>query len=250
MNKRLLVLVWILGFTFPLVAQENVRLISDIGLIESDAGKSDTPPETVIVGIEANMDLLYKLLDDTGVIKGGQFLKGFNSFRINVHNRFDRSGTYAYTLELKAGNYVVQRKFKIDIRIDLHEELEGKQAEAPAKSEHVVSMYVGGQLVVSYRKLHTADLSEEIAAIPRPYEIDPYDSAAEPSPDAGIPILGAAVAAYQVIKGLLSKKVPEEPSRPVVARTQISTSFIRSNPDGAERTVTAVISLWLEDSFY
>jgi len=249
MNRRLLVLVWILGLTLSLGAQENVRLISDIGLIDNGVRQRTTPPNTLVVGIDVNKDVLYKLSDDRGVIKGGQFLKGFNAFSVTVHDRFEQSGTYAYILELKAGNLVVQRKFKIDIRIDLPKELEEKEAEAPAEREHVVSMFVGGQLVVSYRKLHTADLSKEIAAIPRLYEIDPYDSSAEPSPDMGFPILGAAVAAYQVIKGLLSKKDSEEPTRPVVKKTQISTSFIRSDSSGRERTVTAVISLWIEDNF-
>jgi hypothetical protein len=225
MNKQLLFLTWILGFAFSLVAQENVRLISDIGLLDNDVRQRTTPPDVLVVGIDVTMNVLYKLSDDRGVIKGGQFLKGFNAFSIDVGNRFEQSGAYAYTLELKAGAYVVQKKFKIDIRIDLPHKLQEKQAEAPAESEHVVSMYVGGQLVVSYRKLHTAELSEEIAAIPRPYKIDPYDAAAEPSPDTGFPILGAAVAAYQVIKGLLSKKDSEAPTRPVVKKTQISRHF-------------------------
>jgi len=232
------------------VAQENVRLISDIGLIDSGASQRTTPPNNLVVGIDVNMDVLYKLSDDSGVIKGGQFLKGFNSFDLDVRNRFEQSGTYAYTLELKAGSYVVQRTFKIDIRIDLPQKLEEERVEAPTESEHIVSMYVGGQLVVSYRKLHTAKLSKDIAAIPRPYQINPYDSSAEPSPDAGgIPILGAAAAAYQVIKGLLSKKDPEEPTRPVVKKAQITTRFIRANPAGEEGAVTAVISFWVEDNF-
>ncbi len=200
----------------PLAALENVRLISDIGLIDPGASQTTIPPNTLVVGIDVTRDVLYKLSDDGGIIKGGQFLKGFNAISLNVRDRFEQSGTYAYTLELKAGEYVAQKKFKIDIRIDLPVELEGKTAEAPVESEHVVSMYVGGQLVVSYRKLYTAKLSEEIAAIPRPYTIDPYDSSAEPSPDMGFPILGAAAAAYQVIKGLLSKKKSVEPTRPVV----------------------------------
>jgi hypothetical protein len=246
MNKRWLVLVWTLGFVFPLGAQDRVRLISDIGLIEGGIVQGLTSPITLIVGIDLTMTALYKLSDERGVIKGGQFLKGFNSFSLDVRDRFERSGTYAYTLELKAGDYVVQKKFKIDIRLDRPQELEQQQTETPAESEHVVSMYVGGQLVVSYRKLHTAELSKEIAAIPRPYKIDPYDSSAEPKPDMGFPILGAAVAAINAIKGLLSKKDTKELTRPVVKKTQISTRFIRINPSGGELTVTAVISLWLE----
>ncbi len=240
----------ILGFAFPLIAQENIRLISDIGLIDSGVNHKTTPPNALVVGIDVNMDTFYKLSDDRGVIKGGQFLQGFNAISINVRDRFEQSGTYAYTLELKTGASVVQKKFKIDIRIDLPAELEEKRVTPPQESEHVVSMYVGGQLVVSYRKLYTAELSKEIAAIPRPYKINPYDSSAEPSPDMGFSILDAAAAAYQVIKGLLSKKDSDEPTRPVVKRTQISTSFIRNNPSGGELTVTAVISLWIEDDFF
>jgi hypothetical protein len=246
MNKRWLALVWILGFALFLMAQEDVRLISDIGLIDSGISRRTSPPSALVIGIDLTMPALYKLSDDSGVIKGGQFLKGFNSFSLDVRDRFDQSGNYAYTLELKAGDYVVQRKFVIAIRIDLPKELEQPQAEPPVESEHVVSMYVDGQLVVSYRKLHTAELSKEIAAIPRPYKINPYDSGAEPSPDMGASILDAAAAAYSVIKDLLSKKDSDQPVQPVVKKTQISARFIRSNPSGGELTVTAIISLWLE----
>ena len=141
---------------------------------------------------------------------------------------------------------IANKKFKIDIRLDLPKELEQQEAETPVESEHVVSMYVGGQLVVSYRKLHTAELSKEIAAIPRPYKIDPYDSSAEPKPDMGFSILGAAVAAINTLKGLLNKKDTKALTRPVVKKTQISTRFIRINPSGGKLAVTAVISLWLE----
>ena len=158
--------MWILGLVLPLAAQENVRLISDIGLIDSGARQTTTPPNTLVVGIDVTMDVLYKLSDDEGIIKGGQFLKGFNAISLNVRDRFEQSGTYAYTLELKAGAYVVQRKFKIDIRIDLPLVVAEEQAEAPVENEHVVSMYVGGQLVVSYRKLYTAKLSKKLLPYP------------------------------------------------------------------------------------
>jgi hypothetical protein len=228
------------------MAQDSVRLISDIGLIDSGTGQITTPPNNLIIGIDLTMAALYKLSDESGVIKGGQFLKGFNAFSLDIRDRFDQSGNYAYTLELKAGDYVVQRKFVIAIRIDLPEAADPPQAEPQAESEHVVSMYVGGQLVVSYRKLHTAELSEEIAAIPRPYKINPYDAAAEPAPDMGFPILGAAVAAYSLIKGLLSKKDSEGATQPVVKKTQIALRFIRIDPSRGGQTATAVISLWLE----
>jgi hypothetical protein len=247
MNKRWLVLVWILGFALPLAAQEGVRLISNMGLIDSGANLRLSPPNTLVVGIDVNMDVLFKLSDDTGVIKGGQFLKGFNSFSLDVQDRFGRSGTYPYTLELKAGAHIVRKKFKIDIRIDLPQESEQQQSETQAESEHVVSLYVDGQLVVSYRKLYTEELSKEIAAIPRPYKINPYESAAEPQPDAGVSILSAAAAAYQVIKGLLGKKKPDKPTRPVDLKTQISTRWLRLSSSGEERTLAAVISLWIED---
>lgn len=247
MNKRWLVLVWLLGFTLPLAAQEGVRLISNMGLIDSGASPGLSPPNTLVVGLDVNMNVLFKLSDDTGVIKGGQFLKGFNSFNLEVQNRFGKSGAYLYTLELKAGAHVVQRKFTIDIRIDLPQESEQKQTETQAESEHVVSLYVDGQLVVSYRKLYTEELSEEIAAIPRPYKINPYESAAEPQPDTGVPILAAAAAAYQVIKGLLSKKKSDKPTRPVDLKSQIATRWVRLDSSGEERTLTAIISLWIED---
>jgi len=241
--------VFILGLSTLLGAQDDIRLISNIGLIDSGTGQTTAPPNTLVIGIDVTRDVLFKLGDDSGIIKAGQFLKGFNTFSLNMRNRFGQSGTYAYTLEIKAGSYIVQKEFKLDIRIDLPKEL--KEEAVTAKSEHVVSLYVSGQLVVSYRKLHTAKLSKDIAAIPRPYAIDPYESSAEPSPNAsGVSILSAAAAAYQVIKGLLSKKDSQEPVRPVVPKTQIAKQFVSSVPGSGGRLVTAVITLWVEDDFF
>lgn len=241
----------ILGLSTFLGAQDNIRLISNIGLIDSVTSQTTAPPNTLVIGIDVTRDVLFKLGDGSGVIKAGQFLKGFNTFSLNMRHRFGQSGTYAYTLEIKAGSYIVQKEFKLDIRIDLPKELKETEEAVTAKSEHVVSLYVSGQLVVSYRKLHTAKLSKDIAAIPRPYAIDPYESSAEPSPDAsGVSVLSAAAAAYQVIKGLLSKKDSQEPVRPVVPKTQITRQFVSGVSGSGGRLATAVITLWVDDDFF
>ena len=52
MNKRWLVLVWILGSILPLEAQDHVHLISDIGLIEGGTVQGLTSPITLVVGID------------------------------------------------------------------------------------------------------------------------------------------------------------------------------------------------------
>jgi hypothetical protein len=252
MSKKSLVLIWFAAFTLVLSAQESIPLISEIGMIESESDSGTTPPRQMIIGVEVTRDVLYKLFDERGVLKGGQFLRGFNSFGIDVGDRFEHAGSCSYTLELKYGSRVFRKSFTLDIRIDEPQVIQPQPDEDVIKRENIVSMYVGNRLIVSNRKLYTSELSKKIQEIPRPYNIDPYDSAAEPSVKdlQGVPILEALAAAAGVIKGLFSKKDDAEPPKPVRKKSVITKRFIRNDPERGEITVTAVISLRTEPGFF
>ncbi|MBN1225163.1 MAG: hypothetical protein JXB23_18075 [Candidatus Aminicenantes bacterium] len=252
MNKKILILLWLTVFTFFLKAEDGIPLISEIGLIESDRGSSTTAPLQLIIGVEATRKVFYKLSDDRQVIKGGQFLRGFNSFGIEVGDRFEHSGTYTFALELKTDSQVTRKHFIIDIRLQEPETVTEEPDEEVIKRENIVSMYVGERLIVSNRKLYISELAEKIKAIPRPYSIDPNDSAAEPSMKntGGVPIMEAVATVANVIKGLFEKKNTEEPLKSVQKKMRITTHFIRNDTSGREIPITAVISLRLDSDFF
>jgi len=252
MSKKRLVLLWFAVFTLVLNAQESLNLISEIGLIESETDVGSAPPRELIIGVDATRAAFYKLSDGRKILKGGQFLRGFNSFSIDVRNHFEQSETRTYTLELKSDSRVVRKHFTLEIRIDVPRVVQPVSDEAVIKRENIVSMYVGDRLIVSNRKLYTSELSKKIQEIPRPYNIDPYDSAAEPSVKdvQGVPVLEALAAAAGVIKGLFTKKDTEEPSKPVRKKSLITKRFIRNDPERGEIPVTAVISLRTGPGFF
>jgi hypothetical protein len=239
-------------FTYIHGEQQPVPLITEIGLIESSQGTETAAPRLLIIGIEATREIFYKLSDGRKIIKGGRFLRGYNSFSIDVGDFFERSGTHSYALELKADSQVTQKRFEIDVRLQESESQKEEPDEVVLKYENIVSMYVGQRLIVSNRKLYTTELAEKIKAIPRPYSIDPNDSAAEPSlkNTGGVPILEAVAAAVSVVKGLFDKKNEEDPVTPIRKKMRITKHIIRNDPEKGETSVTAVISLRPDSDFY
>jgi len=252
MNKKLVTLFCLAALVPGFRAQEKIPLISEIGLIESGGRAGTNAPRELIVGIESSRYLFYKLLESGTVIKGGQFLPGFNSFSIEIGDRFEHPGAYAYALVLKSGSLVIRKNFTLDIRIQESEIPKEESADEVVKHENIISMYIGERLIASNRKLYTSELTEKIKAIPRPYSIDPYDSAAEPSMKntGGVPILGAVAAAADAIKALFSGKLEKESRRPIEKKRHITARFIRNDPDGKEISVTAAISLRLDRDFF
>jgi hypothetical protein len=243
MSKRSFCLIFFLSITLLTFAQTPPPLILEIGLIDSDAYRGTSPPSRVIVGLELSRKTLYKLIHNGTTIKGGRFLKGFNSFSLETAHFFQRSGVHLYTLELKPGDRIIRKEFEIVV------ELEDKAP--PAKKEPVAEdkeysllMYIGDQLVASSKKLPTAEPSKKIEIPPPPYQIDPYDSAAEPSDKVtGVPILAAAAAIYQTIKDLTAKKDTDVRPQPIRKKSMILSTFLRSNPNGQIYKAKATISL-------
>lgn len=244
MSKRALCVIFLFHLYLGVFAQDRLPAVLEIGLIDSDSYRGTSPPSQLIVGLDLNQDAYYKLIHKGSTLRGGRFLKGFNSFSIETNDFFRGSGAHAYTLELKVEDRIIQQEFEIVVEMDDNAP-PAKKNPPFEKKEYTVLMYIGEQLVASSKKLPTVEPSRHIEMPPPPYQIDPYASAAEPDYKVtGVPILATAMALYQTIKDLTTKKDKEVRPPPVQKKSTILSAFLRSSPDGQVYQANATISLY------
>jgi len=231
---------------FFIFAQTPSPVVLEIGLIDSENYRGTSPPARLIVGLDLSQDALYKLTHNKTTLKGGRFLKGYNSFSLETENFFQESGVHTYMLELKIENRIVRHSF--EIVVEMEDEAPPTKNETKAEDkEYSVLMYIGDQLVASSKKLPTAVPSKKIKIPPPPDQIDPYASAAEPDYNvSGVPIFAAAIALYLTIKDLTAKKDKIVLSPPIRKKSKILSTFLRSSPDGQTYKAKATISLRIQ----
>lgn len=243
MSKRALCVLSLFHLCLAVFAQQPPPVVLEIGLIDSDSYRCTSPPSQLVVGLELNQNAYYKLIRKGSTLKGGRFLKGFNSFSLETDNFFEGSETHSYTLELKVEDRIIRQEFEIAVEMEGLAPPAKKEIPADEKS-YTVLMYIGDQLVASSKKLLPAEPSKKIDVPPPPYQIDPYTSAAEPDYTVtGVPIMVTAMAIYQTIKELTSKKDKEVRPPPVQKKSVILSTFLRSSPDGQIYKAKATISL-------
>jgi hypothetical protein len=227
-------------------AQTPSPVVLEIGLIDSDSYRGTSPPARLIVGLELSQDALYKLTHNKATLKGGRFLKGFNSFSLEAENFFKGPGVHIYILELKVADRIIRHEFEIVVEMEDQAPRVSKKLRAEDK-EFSVMMYIGDQLVASSKKLPTAEPSTKIEIPPPPYQIDPYSSAAEPDHNVtGVPIFATAMAIYQTIKDLTAKKDKDVRPQPIQKKSKILSTFLRISPDGQVYKTKATISLRIQ----
>jgi hypothetical protein len=243
MSKQSLCAIFLLNLCLGALAQTPPPVVLEIGLIDSDSYRGTSPPSRLIVGLELSQDALYKLTHNKTTLKGGRFLKGFNSFGLETDNFFEGSGVHTYILELKVEDRIIRQKFEIAVEIE--GQTQGVMPETLAENkEYSVLMYIGDQLVASSKKLPTSEASKKIEVPPPPYQINPYASAAEPDYNVtGAPIFATAIALYQIIKDLTAKKDEDVRPQPIRKKSLITSTFLRSSPDGQVYKVNATIEL-------
>lgn len=243
MSRRFFCAFFFLNICLSIFPQTTPPVIREIGLIDSESYRGPLPPARLIVGLEVSQDAYYKLTHNRTVLKGGLFLKGYNSFSLEAGHLFARSGSHTYTLELKVNDHIRRQEFEIAIAMDDHA-FQASEENAAKTKEYTVLMYVGDQLVASSNKLPSSRPSQKVEVPPRPYQINPYSSAAEPDYTVtGVSIPSVALALYQTIKSLTEKKGEEVSPAPIRKKTTITSTFMRSRPDGQEYKVTATITL-------
>jgi hypothetical protein len=256
MNKRILILFLAAVFFLPGYLtgrgyekcqdeQESYDvdpLISGVSLVKSLSYNRDVPPMRIILGIDLRKEAHYKLLDEEGVLRGGLFMKGFNVLHIDSPGYFEKSGLHTFTLDVISGNVHQTRTISLEIKVDAPK-LPEKKSAPPKEIKYNLSMYVGDRLIISSKKLPGQVLGFKFD-LPKIDAPDPFKP-----PDKGDPMLNSvsiidvALIAAKMLTGLVLKKDEEKKEYIVQKYQQVTLTFMKKDPLGIPRKVTAVMTL-------
>jgi len=147
--------------------------VRDISLIKGTKDEIIIPEGTLPLAIDISAPAFYKFFEGDRVIKAGAFLAGFNVLGLDANALFRESRTRTYYLEVKSGPLILKREFSLDVRVSWPTAPKPVAPEAPkvgrlAKAlgtpdppppeappivrEYHLSLYVGGDLLMSSRK--------------------------------------------------------------------------------------------------
>ena len=161
MSKHIFFLFILLVLSLCALSQIPSSVVLEMGLIDSDNYRGASPPARLIVGLELSQNAYYKLIQNGLTLKGGRFLKGYNSFSLETERFFEGSGVHSYTLELKLDDHTIKQEF--EIAVDLEDTAPPAKKETPVEDkEYTVLMYIGDQLVASSKKLPTVEPPKKI----------------------------------------------------------------------------------------
>lgn len=239
--------------------KKTYPLVYDVNLLSYSRTPVTGLPASVDIGLELLNEALYRISLGPYVLEGGLWPKGFHILTIPLRGLFERSDTYEFTLDLKAGDIVCRRPIRVRIDIaDLapapvpvrRDDALAALPSVPLRPirEGEISVYIDGKLVLKSRKIaaraaaFTFPLGGPLMQGQKPYmpppKTDPMMS--------GVNILDALALAYKAIKDLVAKK-PPKPSPPSYQKVS-SLAFAYARTTSADQSVSARASLSLPPS--
>jgi hypothetical protein len=232
-------------------------LVYDINLLSYSRTPATGLPASVDVGLELLNAAFYRISLGPYILEGGYWPEGFHILTIPLRGLFDRSDTYDFVLDLKAGDLVCRKPIRV--RIDIADMVMPGAAQAarddtferPATmplrpiKEGEISVYIDGKLVLKSRKIavrpaaFTFPLGGPLMRGQKPYMPPPVN---DPM-NMGVNIVDALALAYKAIKDLVAKK-PPKPSAPSYQKVS-ALSFAYSRTASGGQSVSARASLSL-----
>jgi hypothetical protein len=231
-------------------------LLHNISLLSYSHTPATGLPASVDVGLDLMNEAFYRVSLGPYILEGGFWPKGFHILTIPLSGLFNRSDTYEFIVDLKAGDLIVRKPIRLQVDIaDIAAPAPApRQAYAPAPStaparpieEGEISLYIDGKLVLKSRKIaartaaFTFPLGGPLMQGQKPYMPPPNR---DPALAPGVSVLDALALAYKAIKDLVAKK----PSKPLAASYQkvAVLSFAYSRTTAAGQAVSARASLSL-----
>jgi hypothetical protein len=229
--------------------KSSYPLVSNMSFLLRPEGAASTLPAGIEIGLDLLNNAYYKISLGPYALEGGFWPRGFHIVTVPVEGLFDRSGTYEFSLDLKSGALVLRKPIRIEVNVSSVARLGSLPPAFPAVEdgnkprpappvqsnlEGDLSLYVGGKLIMTSRKLAVRMPPINIP-IPGPSMrgTKPYLPPPKTDPMANsVSILDALALTYMTLKDLLSKK-PPAPSAPSYQKvTSLSFSFDRAAGDG------------------
>ena len=239
--------------------KKTYPLVYDVNLLSYSRTPATGLPASVDIGLELLNEALYRISLGPYVLEGGLWPKGFHILTVPLRGLFERSDTYEFTLDLKAGDIICRRPIRVRIEVADHgpapipvrrDDALAAPPSIPLRPirEGEISLYVDGKLVLKSRKIaaraaaFTFPLGGPLMQGQKPYMPPPKNDPMM----SGVNILDALALAYKAIKDLVAKK-PPTPSPPSYQKVS-SLSFAYARTTSADRSVSARASLSLPPS--
>lgn len=222
--------------------------VSEIALVKGVGNEVIIPQGLMPIVVDVSGEAYYKFSLGANVLEAGQFKSGFNVLGLDASELFLNPGRRTYLLELKAGNLVLKKEIDLDVEVTSPLSLP-KPAPSAARGrpiEFSLSMYVGGELVMTSRKTETPvswKLNVPVNTLTWGWNPDYWINRDKPDPMRNsIDIVRAVSAIYNLLKDLLKKK--DDPEPPKIQTVQdLSLVFPQKDPEGKDREMRVSIRL-------
>jgi len=224
--------------------------VSEISLVKGVGNEVIIPQGLMPLVIDVSGEAYYKFSLGGNVLEAGQFKSGFNIIGLDATELFLNPGRRTYLLELKSGNLVLKKEIVLDVEVTSPLSLP-KPALSPTRGRKVefsLSMYVGGELVMTSRKTETPvswKLDVPVNTLTKGWNPNYWINRDRPDPMRNsIDIVSAVSAIYNLLKDLLKKKNKNDPEPPKIQTVQdLSLVFPQKDPEGKDREMRVSIRL-------
>jgi hypothetical protein len=235
--------------------KRSYPLAYDLNLLSYAKGPAIGLPAAVEIGLELLNEAYYRISLGPYILEGGFWPAGFHILTIPLNSLFERSDTYDFILDLRAGDIIVRKPVRV--RVDIADMvaaavpsprdtfLPSSGAAAKTIQEGEISLYVDGKLILRSRKIaakpssFTFPLGGPLMPGQKPYMPTPKTGPMA----SGVSILDALALAYKAIKDLVAKK-PPKPSPPSYNKVgSLSFAYSRTTAEGLAVSARASIDL-------
>ena len=242
---------------FWAVWKRSYPLAYDLNLLSYAKAPATGIPASVDIGLELLNDALYRVSLGPYILEGGHWPRGFHILTIPLRTLFERSDTYEFVLDLKAGDIVVRKPIRVRVEIaDMVSAAPApsaprddffRESRAPLRAieEGEISLYVDNKLILKSRKIASRPASFSFPlggpSMPgqKPYLPPPKD---DPMAHA-VSILDAVALAYQTIRDLVAKKPPVASAPSYQKVGSLAFAYSRTTAAGASVSARASITL-------
>jgi hypothetical protein len=223
--------------------QGRLSLVSEIFLVDDEMYRKYVPPGEIILGLEMEANALYKLSAEDEILRGGLLRKGFNSLRISTRGFFEKSDSHVLVLEMKSDDSLEKKEITFEVRL-MPVFMVQKRGEERKKYEYSVSLFIGGRLIYSTKKIPLSDITFKLDLPPSQGVYNPFGQIdGMYKPIQSVSILDAIAGIYSLVNTLGSGKNKENRDENIQRKKQIETTFVKSDARGDVWQWRALIQL-------
>jgi len=248
------------GFTFlDLISQADVvgwlntwrgryPYVQEIAMVKGIGDQTIVPQGILPLVIQITNGALYKFSLEADVLEAGQLEPGFNVIGLDANALYLSPGKRVYTLELKSDNLILKKEISLEVDVTTPPR-PPQVSTAPIRQpiQYTLTMYIGGQLVMTSRKLESP-LSWKIDVQPNtlPYGFKPdyWINRNQPNPMNTVSIPQALSVLYNLIKNLLTKKSKKPSEVPQIQTTKtLSVGLKQTDINGRQEEIRVTLRL-------